>query len=256
LGTTADTFTIVATAPNGGWTVTLETDHSGTPGGSLGGAATGATSTASNIAVASGATLNYWAVYTAPSGLTYLSHGVGTVTATSAGGGASVHNTTAHLLYAGFVAITTTAATIPNCPSGRSLSTGSVCKGGTITYTIDYRNVINIVDVSSVPAVSFARVMTKAGTFVIAADGTNGTSFGNDWGTNTSGPTAPPTDTTPSTTFTYWTGATGAQSAAGFQTGLTKFIATVGGSAFQLVPYGYAAGVGSSGTITFSVVVK
>lgn len=255
-GTQTDTYTIVATAPSGGWTVTLEIDNAGAPGSALGGAANGATSTASNVSVASGAALNYWAVYTAPSGIRYLSHGVATITATSNGGGASVYNTTANLLYAGFVAITMTATITPNCPSGMSPAVGSACPGGTIAYSIDYRNVVNIVDVSSVPAVSFARVMTKPGTLVICADGTNGTNLGNTWGSTTNGPTAAPVDSTANTTYAYYTGSTGGTSAAGFQTGVTKFIATIGGSTFQLVPYGYAAGTGSQGTITFSVVVK
>jgi hypothetical protein len=121
---------------------------------------------------------------------------------------------------------------------------------------IDYRNIVNPADVSSVPAVSFARVMSKAGSLVIIEDGTNGTGLGNTWGTMTGGLTAPPVDATSGTTFAYYTGATGGTSAASFQTGITKFVATIGGAAFQLVPYSFNSGVGCQGTITFSVVAN
>jgi hypothetical protein len=256
-GNKADSYNIVATAPSG-WTVFLESDAASAPGGSFGGSAAGATSTAANVALASGATLNYWAVYTAPSGVIYLSHGLGTVVATSTADG-TVKNTTNDLLYAGFIALTTSAATTPGCPAGVTPTVGSVCPGGTISYTIDYRNIVggsSNYDTSSVPAVSFAGVTTKAGSLVITADGTNGTSLGNNWATYSAGPTAIPVDSTDNTTFTYWSGSTGGTSAGSFQAGLTKFIATVGGASFQLVPYGFAAGTGSKGTITFSVTVN
>jgi hypothetical protein len=87
-----------------------------------------------------------------------------------------------------------------------------VCPGGTISYTIDYRNIVggsSNYDTSSVPAVSFAGVTTKAGSLVITADGTNGTSLGNNWATYSAGPTAIPVDSTDNTTFTYWSGSTG-----------------------------------------------
>jgi hypothetical protein len=265
-GNSADTYTVTAQAP-AGWKVYIEADSGGAAGTSgptgasfygSGLSSAGGTSVGTNVAVASGATLNYWTVYTAPAGVAYLSHVVGTITAVS-NGNTSVSNATADLIYAGFVALTTSATTTPNCPSGVSPPAGSVCPGGTINFTIDYRNIVggsSNYDTSSVPAVSFAGVMTKAGTFVITADGTNGTGLGNNWGTYTGGPTAAPVDSTAGTTFAYYTGSTGATSAASFQAGITKFLATVGGSTFQLVPYGYNSGTHTQGTITFSVVAN
>jgi hypothetical protein len=171
-------------------------------------------------------------------------------------GNSGVSNTTVHLLYAGFVAVTTTATTTPNCPAAITAAAGTVCPGGTIVYVIDYRNIVKNTDVSSVPAVSFARVMTKAGSFTITADGSTNSTVGNNWGTTTNGPTAIPVDTTPGTTYAYWSGASGATPAASFQAGLTKFVATVGGPTFQLAPFGYSTGTGTYGTITYSVVAK
>jgi hypothetical protein len=186
----------------------------------------------------------------------YLSHGVATVLATSVGNTA-VSNQTNHLLYAGFVAITTTATTTTGCPAVTpTIVVGTVCPGGTINYTIDYRNIVATTDVSSVPAVSFARVSTKAGTLVITADGTNTTVTPSNWATSTNGPTVAPADTTSGTTFAYFNGATGGTSVGStFQTGLTKFEATTGGATFQLVPLGYGSGT-AQGTITFAVIVK
>ncbi len=262
-GNKADAYTIVATAPPG-WTVQLQADAGNAPAGALGGAAAGQSSTATLVPLASGATLNYWAVYAAPSGVAYLSHATGTVVATSVGDG-TIKNSTNHLLYAGFVAITTTAATTPNCPAGVSPTAGTVCPGGTITYTIDYRNIVggsSNYDRSSAAAVSFAGVMTKPGSLLITADGTSaalkpdGTSLGNNWATYSSGPTAPPVDTTANTVFAFFSGSSAGTPAGTFQTGLTKFTAVVGGAAFQLVPYGVANGTGCQGTITFAVTVN
>jgi hypothetical protein len=183
-----------------------------------------------------------------PSGVLYLSHQNVTLVATSS---TAATNTTYNLLYAGFVAITTLATTTSSgCPaSNGSNPATTVCPGGTIQYTIAYRNIVggtNNYDLSSVPAVSFAGVSTKAGTFQLTADGNTSA----NWATYTNGPTVAPVDTTSNTTYFYTPGGTT------LTTPVTKFVATVGGSSFQLVPYGYAAGVGSAGQITYSVTVK
>jgi hypothetical protein len=278
-GTINDTYTILATAPtsHAGWTVYLEPDSggltgtSGQSGTTLNGSAAGATSTSTSVAISSGASFNYWTVYSAPAGVPYLSESVATIKATSIGS-STQSATTANLLYSGFVALTTS-ATVTNsgCPAGGTQAAGTVCPTGTIQYVIDYRNIVGLgnynTTVSSVPAVSFAKVMTKIQPpgLTITCDGTNGTGLGNTWaytagGTQvTNGPTAAPVDTyaASGTTFAYYTGSTGGSSVGStWQTGVSKFIATIGSSTFQLVPYGNASGANTQGTITFSVIVK
>jgi hypothetical protein len=255
-GNKDDTYTIVAGTLPSGWTVALQTDSAtpGSPSGiALGSASAGTTSTATGVSVASGASLNYWAVYSVPAGVTYLSHQNVSIVATSALSAAT--NATYNLLYAGFVAITTIAATTSGCPSSVTNATGTVCPGGSIQYTIGYRNIVGgsgNYDASSVPAVSFKGVSTKAGTFVLAADGTNAS----NWATYTNGPSAAPVDTTANTTFTYYN-STYTSGTTTFISPITKFVALVGGPSFQLVPYGYASGgAGSYGQITYSVTIK
>jgi hypothetical protein len=264
-GNKADVYNIVATAPTG-WKVTLGTDPN--PGTGLctgsvswGGSAQSAlsgTSTAANVNVPSGATVNYCAIYWAPAGVTYLSHAVDNVVATSTNLGTGLGtNTTYHLLYAGFVAVTTTQTiTSTGCPGGVVPGSG-VCPSGVIQYTIDYHNVVNPLDTSSAPAQSFKGVMTKAGTLVITADGSNGSGLGNNWGAF-SGGASQPADTTGATNsvFAYYTGAAaGTGPTAVWQAGVTKFTAQIGGPTFQLMPALYGSGV-SQGTITYSVTVN
>jgi len=265
IGNHSDSYTIVAQAP-AGWKVFIETDPSpgtGTCAGaaSFGGSALsalGGTSTSSGYAVPSGTSLNYCAVYTAPS-VTYLSHAIGSVVATSAGGGTGLGvNSTYHLLYAGFVAITTTqTVTSTGCNSGVVVPASGVCPTGVIQYTVDYHNVVNPLDTSNAQEQSFKGVMTKAGTLVITADGSTGSGLGNNWGAF-SGGASQPTDTTGATNsvFAYYTGAAaGTGPTAVWQAGVTKFTAQIGGPTFQLVPALYGSGV-SQGTITYSVTVS
>jgi len=141
-GNASATVTLSATAPTspGGWTVGLYTNNAGAPGSLLTGASVGATSTGT-ITVASGTTTPYWAVYTAPSGVTTYTRYDATITATSGGSTNSTHNE----MYPDYVAVTTTASVPANgCPSGMSLTppAAGVCPGGTIQYVIDYRNIV------------------------------------------------------------------------------------------------------------------
>jgi hypothetical protein len=241
-GNTNDTYSVVATAP-AGFTVQLFQDNGiGTAGSGaggngpsatpLGGATAGATSTASNVAVVSGASLVYWAVYTAPAGTTYYTRFDATISATGSGPAAVQHNE----LYSGFIVGTkTVTVTSANCPAGASPSppAGTVCPGGTLQYTLDYRNIMKGPGAgSTIPAA--AQLFSKPGTLVIAEDGAAGT---NTWAANSGGLLAAATDTTAGTTFT------------GNAVNSTSFTATIGGAAFQLAP-------GASGQIVFSVRIK
>lgn len=244
-GNSNDTYGIVASAPSG-FTVQLFQDNGvGTPGSGtggngpsatpLGGATAGPTSTASSVAVASGNSLVYWSVYGAPAGTTYYTRFDGTITAT--GSGATPATGTQHNeLYSGFIvgtkSVTVTAA---NCPAGATPAppAGGVCPGGTLQYTLDYRNIMKGPGAgATIPAA--AQLYSKPGTLVLTENGAAG---GNTWAANTGGLLAPAADTTTGSTFT------------GNSAGSTSFTVTVGGAAFQLAP-------GASGQITFSVRVN
>jgi len=250
-GNVDDKYNIVATAP-AGFTVQLFQDGgtctapSGTP---LGGATAGATSTASNVAVASGVTLCYWAVYSSPNPTQTLKRYDANIAATSVGGGgcATCSNTTHNELYSGFIVLTKTIAITNNtCGSFTQPplpATQLACPGAILTYTVDYRNIM--VGGGSGTEPLTAQLMTAAGTFIITEDGTlSGVSGAapNNWAAFTNGLNAPAVDTTAGTTYT------------GNSAGSGKFTATVGGAAFQLVPVGVAGT--NQGTITFAVTVK
>jgi hypothetical protein len=269
-GNLSDTYTITAVAPTAqaGWTVSLQTDTGGNQGTAganmsapLGGAGTAATSIATNVTITSGATLNYWAVYNAPAGVPYLSHGIGSVTVLSNHASPTLSDVTHHLIYAGFVAVTTTAAIVSGCPSNMTPTAvaGTVCPNGTITYTVDYRNVVATSDTSTAKDASFGGVIAQPGTLIITADGTN---TGNTWYANSvNGLNGAPVDSLApnSTTFHYYTGSTaGSDVGSNFQSGISKFTATIGGSSIKLVPLGYGStgSVGTQGTILYAVTVK
>jgi len=244
-GNISDTYTVVATAPAlAGWTVQLLVDNAGVPGGPLGGATAGATSTASGVAVASGATLNYWAQYTSPNGTKTLTRYDANIVATSTGNPA-VNNGTHNELYAGFIALTKSTAIVTNC-SGVVPANG-VCPGGTITYTVDYRSIVTFPGTGNTEPAA-AILISAVGALVIADDGTLAP---NNWATFTNGLNAAATDTTGGTVFTYTPGPGPA--------GATKFTAQVGGAAFQLQPAGSGGCLntnGCSGQIAYAVTVK
>ena len=251
VGNIDDTYKIVATAP-AGFTVQLFQDGgsctapSGTP---LGGATAGATSTANPVAVASGVTLCYWAVYSSPNPTQTLKRYDANIVASSNGGGACVtcSNTTHNELYSSFIALTKTIA-ISNNTCGVFVqpplpATQLACPGAILTYTVDYRNIMVGGGTGTEPL--SAQLLTAVGSFVITEDGTLSVVSGaapNNWATFTNGLNAPAVDTTAGTTYV------------GNAVGSGKFVATVGGAAFQLVPPGVAGT--SQGTITFAVTVK
>jgi hypothetical protein len=274
-----------------GWTFGIYSDSGCSS--ALGGSTQGATTAATNVAVSSGANLQYYVKYVVPSGLKYFTRFDATITATSNGTG-SPANTTHDELYSSFIALTKSVnVTSTNCPSGAlpslpsSSPTGAeVCPGGTLQYTVDYRN---LVLGTASTNVSFAQTFTQAGLLNIDDDGTgtgggtlalggaftNGNYTSGNWGVYTNGLTGAPTDNDSASaarsggnasTLTYWL----AGSSTGTAAAATRFNDKVGGSTFQLIPHGFftssIAGNPSSvtepaakdwqGTITFTAIVK
>lgn len=246
--------------PVTGWKVGVYSDSACSV--ALGGATDGSPSaTASNVAIASGATLTYYVKFVVPIATPYFDRFDALVHAVSVGSSAQT-NDTHDELYSGFVALTkseTIAST--GCPAGVSQQSSTfVCPGGVISYTVDYRN---LVMGTSDNTQSFAYATTKAGTFAVDEDGTTVTvssTTQNNWATFASAITQP-TDTTTGGVFTYYTGFTGGSGTGTFAASDTKFTDQVGGTSFQLVPEKYNGGSFSStqgwqGAITFTVTVK
>ncbi|MHB8461385.1 MAG: beta strand repeat-containing protein [Vulcanimicrobiaceae bacterium] len=236
----------------GAWTVGFYSDSLCTA--AYGGSTQGATTTASTGALTAGTSVNYYTKYVIPAGTTYFNRYDATITATS-GNTPATNNTTHDELYAAFVAMAKKITSVTHVGLASCTATGSlqVCPGDTINYAIQYANLTIGTTTGALIPVSLAQCETKAGTFLITDDGTAG---GNTWAANTNGLTAAPVDTNSaaatraSTTYTYTPGP-GALAA-------TKFIATLGGASFQLVPIavGLGASTDISGAITFSVIVK
>lgn len=253
---------LTVTAPSG-WTAQICPDNgSGTPvcGGATAGACTSSTWQGSAAAQSATATCTqnkktvgvtwFWVVYTTPSsGLTALTRYDAVVTATESATNSS--NDTHNELYSGFVAVTKTATvTSSGCPAGMTPTYASgVCPGGTIKYTIDYRNIVAGGGFGTEGALTAAFPITGAGTLALTDDGTLAPS---NWATYASSISAAPADSTPSTTYTYTPGPGFTASGASMT---TKFQAIVGGAAFRLYPSGFSGQL-SQGTITFSIVVK
>jgi len=237
-GNVDDTYTIVATAP-AGFTVQLFQDNganapSATP---LGGATAGATSTATGVVVASGVTLHYWAVYSAPSGTQSLKRYDGNTIATSAAD-ATIHNETHHELYSSFVALTKSVVIVTNCAG--AVPANGVCPGGTLTYTLDYRTIVTIPGAGNTEPAA-AILTTSAGSVVVTEDGA---AAPNNWATFTNGLNGAVIDSNAwGTVFTYTPGPGPATA--------TKFTAQLGGASGVLSPTGTA-----QGTLTFALTVK
>jgi hypothetical protein len=279
-GNKNDTFNLAATAvtksaipatgagsATAGWTVTLYSDNlCGT--------------TTSSIAVNSGVGAHYYVKYTAASGQPYFDRFDAIITATSVGNGAKT-NTTHDELYSGFIAFTKTAvAASTNCPVGFPALAGSsavvTCPGGTLSYSMDYRN---LVMGQASTNVSFSQCITPVGTLVMTDDGTQAivsSAALPNWATFTNGLQVAPIDANSNAVartnnaFTYAT-AIPAVTYAAFSAGATAFKDTVGGATFQLAPKGYfnsgivgnptlpvvaAAAIDWQGTITFNLTVK
>lgn len=253
-GNVVDSYRLVATAPSNpsGWTVQLFPDNGiGSPGTGVGGngpattayagSLAGATSTATVSLLGAGSTTTYWAVYASPSGLATFARFDAPIVATSLTNSA-VTNTTHDELYSGFVkTMKSVAVTSTGCASGATVPAGGVCPGGIITYAIAYTNVA-LTGGSNATEPSSALLATKAGTLQIVEDGAAGS---NTWASTTAGLSAAPSDTTAGSTFLYGT----SPGSATFTSGTTRFVDTVGGSAFAL-------GAAASGSVSFSLTVK
>lgn len=273
-GNLNDTFNIVVNAPTayaipstsggtavGTWKVGVYSDSACSS--NLGGATDGsASSTAANVAVATGASLNYYVKYIVPAGAAYFTRYDSLITATSVASGAA-NNATHDELYGGFVALTKSQSVTSNgCPAGvaPSYAANTICPSGVLAYTIDYRN---LVMGTSSTNVSFASVVTQAGSLAITDDGTLSTSTSTttvaNWASFATMVGAP-SDTTASSTYTYYTGIpAGGTGSATWSSAASKFVDLVGGASFQLVPANYNSPTGSQGnhgTVGFSITVK
>ncbi|HUZ48372.1 MAG TPA: hypothetical protein VMW12_01385 [Candidatus Dormibacteraeota bacterium] len=245
-----------------GWSVGLYSNS--TCSTNLGGAIDGSTtSTATGVAVTSGSTTTLYVKYVVPAATKYFYRYDSLIHAVSAGDTTKV-NDTHDDLYANFIALTKSQSIVTGCPAGLTPAIVSgVCSGGTITYSVDYRNlVLGSTDTN----VSFDSTITTAGTLGITDDGTTVTTSSatqNNWATFAT-INAAPVDTTSTsttraaTTYAYYTGIPPV-SAGSFSTGVTKFVGTIGGAGFQLVPKNYLAPSASQdwqGTLSFAVTVK
>ncbi|MHB8144293.1 MAG: hypothetical protein ACYDEW_01495 [Vulcanimicrobiaceae bacterium] len=214
----------------------------------------------------------YWVIYTIPAGtsLTAFQRYDGSISATATLPASA--NSTHDELYPGFIALTKSeSVAVPGCPSGVTPSYlgQPICPGGILRYSIDYRNIVLGGGQGTEGQLASLFPESRAGTLAITDDGTqNATSQQtiSNWAafskglyaalsaglsTNAACGTTPASacgDTTAGTTFAY----AGGQPSG---VGATKFIATVGGSAFQLYPSGFA-GQTSQGSITFAVQVQ
>lgn len=268
-----DSFNLVANVPTqyavpatsggtvvAGWKIGIYSDAACTA--ALGGSVDGSpTATASNVAVASGSSLNYYAKFVIPAGAAYFFRFDSSIVATSVGDNTK-SNGTHDELYSGFVALTKSqSVTTTGCPAGvaPSYAAGTLCPTGVLQYVVDYRNLVMGTTSTNV---SFSSVGTQNGSLQVTDDGTLSVASQTttpNWASFAS-ITAAPVDTTSSTTYTYYTGipAAGGGSTT-FSTTDTKFVDVVGGASFQLVPKNYLAPSGTQGnqgTITFSIAVK
>jgi len=240
-GNVDDSFTVVATAPTGGWLVQLYPDnagHTGPGAAAYAGCTSAAATCTTTIALTSGQAIQYWAVYTSPSGAQTFVRDDGTIVATSVAD-PTQNNTTHNEIYTGFVVLTKSVAVTSNgCPPGVSPPAGGACPGGVLTYSVDYRN-IAVAGNGTEVANAALFLATKPGTLVLAEDGA---AIGNTWAANTNGLNAAATDT-PGTggpwTSTFTTNTTAS----------TAFTCTVGGASFQLQ-------AGWNGVISFAVTIK
>jgi hypothetical protein len=212
----------------------------------------------------------FWTVYTPAAG-TYATFNRYDAVITADDG--TFNNSTHDEIYAGFVPITKTTTIATNgCPAGVTPPVSGVCPGGTIRYTLDFRNVMVGAGQGTEGQLLSAFAATKAGTLVLTDTGnatfTNGAGP-NNTATYTNGlasimATAAGTYASCSATAnscgvtTNSGGAIGATVFTGNALASTAFTATVGGASFQLVPSGYTLGanLASQGTLVFAEVVK
>ncbi|MGB8267744.1 MAG: hypothetical protein WCE44_15580, partial [Candidatus Velthaea sp.] len=263
---------LTTSAVPSGWTVAFYAIGTCTGGGATFPSCTQGSAITGFTNVASGASVNYLAVYTA-TGVTPFAPQTFDVTAkgTSGGGAGSESNDTYDVLYPGgaLKLAKSVVATTTNCPAGTTPSgpangsTTAVCPGGVLTYSLAYQNLAPAglatggSGLGSEPA--FATNSINLSSVLLTEDGsascaTGCTAYTNNWATNTYGLNAAPVDSlygskttfTPSAGSAYATGTYPSMTA-----GYTKFAATLNatGTPATVKP-------GDSGIITFNVTVK
>jgi hypothetical protein len=238
------TFTAKAPASPAGWTVQVCRNLTGAPNCTNGAnwtiGASGGTASSTYNAPTGVSTVQYWTVYSAPAGLTAFARYDASVYGTDGG---TNSNWTHNELYPGYVVLTKQ-MTVQTTGCSGAVPAGTVCPGGTVLWTIDYRHIM--AGGASESAVAGAFSTTNAGTLTITEDGTA------TWGVNSNGLKEALTagascsgtsygDTNAASTFTNGT------------VGSKSFTVRVGGAAGVLAPSG--AGT-SQGTICFRVTVK
>ena len=264
-GDALTTVTLSADAPPG-WTVQLynasacagggTTWATCTQGTSIAGPSTAGGIATGTITVVSGSRTPYEAVYNASgNSATPFAAADTVITATGylAAAGSDT-NTTHNDLYPGGVLqlSQTVAVGSTGCPAGISPTNLGACPGGVLDYTLTYTNIAPALstgtNVGTEPAFAYNALISAAGGGVITV---SGTAANNSWGTYTFGLNAAPVDSHGTATFVP-SGGGGVYASGTYPSitaGYTQFIATLGGSGFQ-VPAGY------TGTITYNVTVK
>jgi hypothetical protein len=261
-GSATDTKTLTAYAPTGFKVQLFSTSSCPTgpyttvPSCTLGSSisslsSAGGSVTSSGISLASGATYNYVAQYTAASGVTPFTAVDGKLTGAGSVGTGGDTNDTHDDLYPGGVIKLTKLVSVTSTNCANSPPAGTVCPGGVLQYSEAYTNIapsaaVNT-NVGTEPSFAYAALKTGAGQVAITEDGN---ASGNNWATDSFGLSAAPSDTTSGTTYSY-SGASGFASGTypSITAGYTKFIATIGGASATLAP-------GASGTITFNVTIR
>jgi hypothetical protein len=174
------------------------------------------------------------------------------------GTGVDTNDTHNDLIPGGVVKLTNSlSVTSPNCPSGENPFNVNVCPSGTLTHSIGYVNIVPFATIANLggeanPFFASNACYTNAGALIITDDGAifpSGATAANSWTANTNGIAAAATDTSgdhtsASTIFTYFP-----LNQTTFAANQNKLTAKIGGAGYQFAP-------GSSGTITFSTVVK
>jgi hypothetical protein len=249
-----------------GWTVTFYSITSCTGGGATFPSCTKNAVVTNFANVASGASVNYVAVYTATNVAAFTPQSFDiTATGTGGAGTGTETNDSYDVLYpGGALKITkSVAVSSTNCPSGVTAGAGATCPGGVLAYTLAYANLAPAglatggTGLGTEPA--FATNSINLSTVAVTEDGnatcsSGCTAYTNNWGTTTYGLNAAPVDSLygAKTTFTPSSGTAYASGTYPTMTaGYTKFIAGLNatGTPATVKP-------GDSGSITFNVTVK
>jgi hypothetical protein len=282
-GNGSDTYNIYATAP-AGYTVQLYAATGcptanppvlpiapySTTGCTIGAAISavsasgGSVTTTAGQSIASNATYNYIVVYKAVAGSSapFTSVTGDTIaygsTATLTSGvptlGTDANETFQTIYPGGPIKVTKSQAIVSNCPGTPAAAAGTVCPGGTITYTLAYANVAPAAlanggaALGTEPAFATNAINIGSGTLTVTDDGTATGS----WSASTFGidATVAPASSTSGTTFTYTPSVALSSGTYPAKTqGPTKIAAQIGGTTGVLVP-------GASGNVVFQVTVK